>query len=830
MKKTICRLIIGTAFVGATSFTVLLASPAVAQQAEAASLASVASGDGAPGGAEDLSSAPQDGSATNTAAGTSSGDAQASADADSSGRIGDVVVTAQRRVENLQRVPISAQVIGQQAIVQQNITTVVSLAQQNPSIHVEATGRNTSYYIRGTGSGENQSFDQSVGTFIDDVYHGRSRGSSASFLDLDHIEVLKGPQTTFFGNNAIAGAFNIVTRKPGKELEGWGRALLSPASGENGGQYALEGAVTLPISEDLSFRVAGSLNGMAGYVRNVVTGKRAYRERNGAIRGTLRYAPDAGFDVTLKGEYSHSLRTPGLVGRQVACPPPAVFGPATGFCAINLANGDAYGLKSSNYAANAGGERRLDAYEGVLTVDYPVGDSTITSVTGYTGYKFNFDLDNDVTRQTLINVQAPERYHQVSQEVRLISPSGNKIEYLAGFYFQADKLNIRQSVNFFFLSPVIQGVPPFAALRPYLPLGQQIVAEQKERVYSAFASLGWNVTDQLKLVGALRGSVVTKDFGWNLAYGTATANFGGINPLPAALQPLASALGTGTAGTVALDRNDHALMPSARLQYQVNSDVMAYLSYNRGFKSGGFSVADVTANPASFPFEPEHVNAYEFGLKSEFADRRVLLNLAVFRNDFSDLQVAITTNSAAGTPVSFVRNAASSRSQGVELETQFVLSPMFRIVAAGTYLDSTYQSYPNAGATLLQQLAGQTSQDLSGHRTLFAPKWSGNVSGIVTVPVAGDYKLSAEATGIFSSAYQTYFSDDPYTVQPSYSRLDARISFDAPGGRWGFDIIGKNLTNTIIRTLSFYEATSFGSLIQDRVQLRNIAFQARLKF
>ncbi len=766
--------------------------------------------------------------ATSSAAGAAASSASTDAPDQPTGQIGDIVVTAQRRAENLQKVPISAQVVGQQAIAQQNLTTVVALAEENPSIHVEATGRNTEYFIRGTGSGDNQSFDQSVGTFIDDIYHGRSRASSASFLDLDHVEVLKGPQSTFFGNNAIAGAFNIVTKKPSDHLEGWGRALISPTSGENGGQYAVEGALNVPLTQDLSLRVTGTANGLAGYLRDVVTGKRGYRERNGAVRGTLRYAPDADFDVTLKGEYSHSLRTPGLVGRQVACPAPAIFGPRpAGFCAINLANNQAFGLRSSNYAANDGGERRLSSAEGVLTVDHSLGSSTVTSVTGYNGYKFNFNLDNDITNQQLLNVQAPESYHQFSQELRLTSPTGKPIEFVGGLYFQDDTLHIRQSVGFFFLSPVLAGIPPFV---PYLPLAQQILAHQHEKVYSAFASVTWNATDRLKLVGGLRGSIVEKDFGWNLAYGTATQSYGGIVDLPAALQPLASALGTGNAGTVALDRNDKALMPSARLQYQFDRDVMAYVSYSRGFKSGGFSVADVTAIASNFPFSPEHVNAYEAGLKSEFANRHVLVNLAAFRNDFSDLQVAITTNSDAGTPISVVRNAASSRAQGVELESQFVLSPVFRLSVAGTYLDSKYRNYPNAGPTLQQQLDGQGTQKLNGHRTLFAPKWSGNVTGSAAIPVFDGYRLTAEATGIFSTKFQTYYSDDPYTIQPGYARLDARISFDAPDGRWGVDIIGKNLTNTIVRTLSFYEPTSFGSLIQDRIQLRNIAFQARVKF
>ena len=815
MKADIPSFLGTTALAGVLTTIFVLSSPAAAQQSSSVTA-------GTPPSQQDTT--------TNNKTVASAVSQSTLVRVDNSGQIDDIVVTAQRRTENLQRVPISAQVLSAQAIAQQNIVTVVDIAEQNPSIHVEATGRNTEYFIRGTGSGDNQSFDQSVGTFIDDIYHGRSRGSSATFLDLERVEILKGPQTTFFGNNAIAGAFNIVTKKPGDTLEGWVRGLISPTSGENGGQYAAEGAVTVPLTEDLSLRVAGTLNGMAGYLHDVVTNERAYKERNGAVRGTLRYAPSGGFEATLKGEYSHSLRTPGLVGRQVACPPPAIFGPAAGFCAINLVNNDVYGLQSSNFAANPGGERRLDAYEGVLTLSHPLGDDVVTSVTGYNGYKFNFNLDNDITRQTLLNVQAPEKYRQFSEEVRLTSPVGQKIEYLAGLYFQTDTLNIRQSVNFFFLTPVVSSIPPFAPLVPYLPLGQQILANQTEHVYSVFGSVAWNITTQLKLVGSLRGSIVNKDFNWNLAYGTATQDYGGIVNLPAALQPLASALGTGTAGSVALGRTDRALMPSVRLQYQVEPGIMAYASYNRGFKAGGFSVADVSAIASNFPFNPEHVNAYEVGLKSEFANRHILLNVAAFRNDFSDLQVAITTNSAAGTPVSFVRNAASSRSQGIELEGQFVISPIFRIGVTGTYLDSKYISYPNAGSTLLQQLVGLNSQDLSNQPTLFAPKWSGNVSGIVTLPVFNGYKFSAEATGIFSTSYQTYFSDDPYTVQPGYARLDARISFDAPDGRWGVDIIGKNLTNTIVRTLSFYEPTSFGSLIQDRIQLRNIAFQARLKF
>lgn len=772
---------------------------------------------------------PVDGTATGSAADTSPATPRTNGTAEADGQISDIVVTAQRRTENLQRVPISAQVFGQQTLAQQNLTSVVALAEQVPSIHVAAGGRSSSFYIRGTGSGESQSFDQSVGTFIDDIYHGRSRYSSATYLDLDHLEILKGPQSTFFGNSAIAGAFNIVTRKPGDKLEGWARALISPTSGENGGQYAVEGAVTLPLNDAFSLRVAATANGRRGYLRDVTTGERGPREDNDAVRATLRYAPGTDLDVTLKGEVGRSIAKPGLIGRLVNCPPPAPYAVA-GFCALALADVEPTGLTDSSFVGNAGGQRRLHTYESVLTVNYQLGSGTLTSVTGYSGYKYGLDLDNDITGETLLNVQAPEKYHQFSQELRIASATDQPIEYLAGLYFQSDHLRLRQSVNFFFLTPVLSAVPPFAPLVPFAPLGQEINATQGEKIYSAFASVTWNVSSQLKLVGGLRGSIVTKDFGWNLAYGTATADYGGIVPFPASVAPVANLIGLGTAGTVSLDRTDKALMPSARLQYQLDRDTMAYVSYSRGFKAGGFSVADLTAVPSNFPFAPEHVNAYEIGLKSELFDRKVLVNLALFRNDFSDLQVVIAGNNAAGAFVNFVRNAAASRAQGAELEAQWVINPLFRLSAAGTYLDSKYRKYQNAGPTAAQQFALLNSQDLSGHPTQYAPKWSGNITGTLTVPVFGGYRLTGEATGILSTKYQIYSTDDPLTVQPGFARLEARVSLDSPGGRWGIDVIGKNLTNTLIRTFAAYAPASLGTLIEDREQLRNIALQVRYKF
>ena len=377
-------------------------------------------------------------------------------------QIDDIVVTAQRRTENLQTVPISALVVGQQALAQQNLTSLNDIGSITPSIRVSNALRSNAIYVRGTGSGDSQSFDQSVGTFIDDIYHGRSRGSGATFLDLDHVEILRGPQTTFFGNNAIAGAFNIVTKKPGKELAGWARALISPTSGTNGGQYALEGAVTLPISDTLGLRVAGTYNGQKGWLYDVHFGEKRPRISSYAGRATLRWNPSEKLDVILKGELGHTRNVGGLFLQNTSCPPPAPF-VAGGFCALNRAAGNPTGIENNRFASN-GSLTSLTTQEGVLTVNYSLGGSTLSSVTGINSYHTQFNLDPDGTPIDLITTQAPERYRQFSQELRLVSEAGRPLEYVAGLYFQDDTLNTFQVINYFVLTPRLAGSPfaPFA--------------------------------------------------------------------------------------------------------------------------------------------------------------------------------------------------------------------------------------------------------------------------------------------------------------------------------------------------------------------------------
>jgi iron complex outermembrane receptor protein len=775
-------------------------------------------------------------------------------------RLEEIIVTAQKRTEKLQDVPISAQVIGSQTLAQQNFNALSDLSQTLPAVHIGDVGSSgagattkgvfaNDIYIRGIGSGENPSFDQSVAMFVDDIYHGRSRMSNGIFLDLDRIEVLKGPQSTFFGNNAIAGALNIVTRKPSNQFDAWGRLLYGEF-----GTYAAEGAVGGPISDTFGVRLAVTRNGMdEGWLRNVSIGQDGPRINNQAARLTAVYKPNEDLDGTLKleGSEHRTAGAPGdLPGQWTHCPPPPPFAPSSaasgaifgqGGCTGAVALGVPIGLDNNETTGQPGQGNRLSTFENVLTVNYHLRDQTLTSVSGFYNYHSSSQVSQSGLPLFLQDADDEESYHQFSQELRVASAIGGPIEYLAGIYFQTDRI----AFNNFVTTAALDG--PFAATpyAPFLPLGVNEQFTQGEHVYSIFGSLQWNVTNRLKLNAGLRGSSTHKDITSLGQTGTGTGLYGGFVPLPATpagaqAGAFATLLGLPTANSQD-NYSDRALLPSAGVQYQVTPEAMLYLSYNKGFKSGGFDGLNAIYSPpfglANHMYGPEHVNAFELGLKSKWFDDRLLINLDVFRSDYKDLQVTAEAYLQALTVYTpIVVNAASSRSQGVEFETQWAPTKELRLSANVTYLDSYYVNFPNAPAATLQKYCHDEQYvlpdcsvfpnpvpvftDISGQPTNFAPKWSGSVIANYSLLLPGNYRFITELSPYLTSAYYTGTGNDPYARVAGYARLDGRLAFQTPDGRWGLDLIGKNLTNRII-------VTDPSLVFESKQEPRNIAFQVR---
>jgi iron complex outermembrane receptor protein len=764
-------------------------------------------------------------------------------------KLEEIIVTAQRRTEKLQDIPVSAQVIGGQILAEQNQKSLEDLTRTVPAVHISSGHNGNNLFIRGIGSSENPSFDQSVAIFVDDIYHGRSRMSNATFLDLDRIEVLKGPQSTFFGNNAIAGALSIVTKKPGKTFDASVRALYGQF-----GQYALEGAIGGPITDTFGARLAVTRNGVdRGWIDNVNTGQHVPRINNLAGRVTLVFDPTEYLDATLKIEGSKH-RTSGtfLDGgpyQWTKCPPPAPFtidfgnfGNLGYGCPQALALGVPIGLRQNKVSQIAGQYDSLSTFEDVLTINYRHWGHTFTSTSGFFNYHFNQNNDQGGLPIAVVANQQPEKYHQFSQEFRVASPTDQPIQYLVGGYFQTDRVVSIAEVNL----PVLNflGVA-FPETVPYLPLAQVAGLSQSEHVYSVFGSLSWNATDRLKLNAGLRESWVGKDSSGPVIHGTGTQTYGGFVPLPPTAPLIIEAILGGSGQGPTLSRSDQALMPSAGIQYQLNPQAMVYFSYSKGFKAGGINGQLGTFNaPTTLGYAPEHVNAYELGLKSKWFDDRVLLNLDVFRSNYKDLQVnAVVLSPTTGFQVQEVTNAAASRSQGVELETQWAVSRGLRLSANVTYLDSYYVSFPNAPAASLQVFCQLNSAaaacaqfpppvpafaSISGQPTQFSPKWSGSVIASYSMLFPGEYKFTTELSPYFTSGYYLAYSQgaDPFFRTDSYVRLDARLTLETPDGRWDVDLIGKNLTDREIVTANY----SQGINLQQKEQPRNVAVQVRYHF
>lgn len=765
------------------------------------------------------------------------------------GKLEEIIVTAQKRSENLQNVPVSVQVISSAQLEEQNQNLLTDLARTLPAVHIATDAKSNSLSMRGIGtSGSNPGFDQAVAMFADDIYRGRSRMSAATFLDLDRIEILKGPQSTFFGNNAIAGALNIVSKKPSDTFDGYIRAL-----GGMFEQYALEGAVGGPITDTLQARFAATADGNErGWLNDVNSGEHVPRIHNLAGRLTLVYTPMEALDATLKLEGSHH-KTEGTPYDEPLqwgeCPRPP-FGTGWGLyvpCDTLQAQGVPFGFNNSHVALLPGEQNQLSTDEGVLTLNYRHWNHTFTFVTGYSYY--DFVLDGNASGLTIPYLQAEwrEHFHQFSQELRVASPTGRPIEYLAGAYFQDDRLSYDQVTTDTLLNSLLQSDPAFAPVLPYLPLAFRQGILQKEHIYSVFGSLTWNATDRLALSASMRGSQVDKNYNAHVLEGTSTTLYGGFVEDPQPVQQLlASSFSVAQGTSQRLSQSNHALMPSARVQYRFNPDVMGYLRYDRGFLSGGFNGADVYDFSHVGEFGPEHVNAYEVGLKSKWLNDTVLLNLDIFRADYTDLQVSTNIygcNLGGCGYLGELANAAKSRSQGMELEWQWVPVSALRLGANVTYLKAYFVSYQNANQTTLQGFcstpvdatggAGTSYclaqfpagvppvNNLSGQATPYAPKWSGSLTAAYRILLPGDFNLTTEVDPYFTTSYDTA-SGDSFDRVAGYVRWDGRLSFGPQDGRWSLDLIGKNLTDrTIVVIPALYQFS--------KEQPRNIAIQLRVK-
>jgi outer membrane receptor protein involved in Fe transport len=506
------------------------------------------------------------------------------------------------------------------------------------------------------------------------------------------------------------------------------------------------------------------------------------------------------------------------------CPAPAPIGAnAPGnYCNQALALNVPQGLNNDDNTGLAGQGRRLTTFGASLKMNLHALGQTWTWVMGFMSYHDLMTRDTDMTPVEQLTATFDERYSQFSQEFRVASATNGKLEYLAGAYFQYDTLGYSTQIPAPVLNVYTARIPAMKPLAAYLPLDAAPSFNQTERVYSAFASLSWHVTKALEVTASLRATQDNKRTSATLRYGQATSTYGGYKPIPPELEPLWSVV-LGPPGSKSLSRSDAAVMPSAQIQYTFAPQIMGYAAFNRGFKAGGINGQNGLGSVSIPGYDPEYVNAYELGLKSKLFNNRLLLNLNFFRGDYTNLQVTTQlyhpdTNIYSAE----VANAGAARSQGVELEAMWVANAHFRFGASATYLNSYYVSYPDAAPTTLAAFEKLPSSNLSGEPTNYAPRWSASLHGQYTQDLATQYVFKAELAPYLSSSYYTR-GGDPFLKVPGYVRLDGRISVETRDGRWGADLIGKNITNATIIAMP-------GVYMEAKEEPINVAIQFRTKW
>jgi iron complex outermembrane receptor protein len=678
----------------------------------------------------------------------------------SAGVLEEVVVTAQKREQSLQDVPISVSTMAGDQVDAKYIMSLEQLTEYMPNVVITDTTAGEQLFIRGLGSGANEGFEQSVGTYVDGVYYGRGRSAKTGFLDLARVEVLKGPQGVLFGKNTIAGAINITTRNPTDEFEA-GVKLGYEIEHE---EKILEASISGPITDNFGARLAIRGSDHDGWMKNTYLDQSSGEIQEVAARLTTVWQVSEAVDAVVKIQYT-DMEAGERPGQLSDC--------SEAMRAIVAGVDDCRFDDETTMAliGTGGAEHGFENYKSLsagLTVNWEFENLTLTSVTGYTELEDEHALELDFTHLDILSADPRnEDFDSLSQELRLASALGKPLEYVVGVYYE--KTDLKRSNNF--------NLPTLTRV------GE--VAQDGESK-AIFGSMSWNINDQFRATIGGRYTEDEKDAHRIMFFAMRKTHI----PLPIPAIP-----GLGVAHDANYIRDDSDFSPSFTMEWKPADNQMYYFTYSEGFKAGGFDFSSGEADFDKVEFDPEGVKSVEVGGKTTLLDGAMELNVALFRSEFTDLQVSTFDGNLA----LLVGNAAEAISKGLEVDMRWALTDELTLTAALAFLDAKYDSYETAQCTSAQAAAtppGQTCiQDMTGEALTFAPDYSGSVS-LSYVRVVGD-GLLLKATGDvnFTDEYWVAGDADPRALADSYAKFNALLAIESASSNWEVGVLAKNLTN-----------------------------------
>lgn len=716
--------------------------------------------------------------ATAATAQTASGEGAAQAEADTPGQ-GDIVVTAQRRSESIQSVPISIQAISTEAIQDSGIRNPQDLAQFTPNVTISSptgVGGAPSITIRGVGLNDfNTNNSGPNGVYVDEFYISAPTAQGLSLFDLERIEVLKGPQGTLYGRNTNGGAINVVTAKPSHDFSAFVRGEYGSYDTVN-----VEAAAGGGLTPTLSGRLSGVYSYSDGYMRNDFLGLNENGTNNFALRGQLLWEPTSELTIRANAQIFR------LVTRAATYKLYGTLDPATGdvcSAAATFANQcvDLFGYSGSGndgfYRSDSNLLTKLHTTDVLTTlrVDYDMGGITVTSLSGY-DYNSSKHPDNtDTDPSRVLEIDFNANSYEFTQELRL-SQQGDHHNWVAGIYYLNEI--VKQDQPLYLLLDLDDLLGPGGA--DGIAAIQSTFNRQKTQSVAGFGQLDWEVADRLSLIFGARYTWEKKDFS-TISYQQIQQGgkdrFGPIQDFDT------------TNDSVTGKRFNFRLAAN----YKPSRDLLFYANVATGYKAGGYNGGFLANDPdlralQLRPVKPETVTSYEIGAKTMLFDRAVTFNIAGFYNDYRNQQISVLVPNPNPTQPSFfaLDNAKKAKTYGADVELTVRPAPNLTLSGQLGLLSSKLVEF------VATRDANQP--DYSGNRLTQAPKTSLTLAADYELPIGND-KLELHYDTNYRSLQYFEPSNSPYTAQPGYWIHNARIAYTLDD-RFELGLFARNFTAT----------------------------------
>lgn len=712
--------------------------------------------------------------------------------------LSEVLITARRRSEEVQKVPIPISVVGGPRIEESGSFNVNRVKELVPTVQLYSSNpRNTTLNIRGLGSTfglTNDGIDPGVGFYVDGVYYARPAATSLDFIDIEQIEVLRGPQGTLFGKNTTAGAFNITTRLP--SYTPGGTVELSYG---NYGFIQAKTSITGPLTKNLAARVSFSGTQRDGVIENIATGKMINDLNNLGFRGQLLYNPSSKVEIILAGDATsqrpdgYAQVAAGVVETQRA--PYRRFEQIISDLNYQLPSRNAFDRKVDH---DTPWRSNNDLGGLSLNADVQIGEGTLTSTTAWRYWNWGPSNDRDFTGLPVLSLsQAPSRHEQFSQEIRYAGDFSNKLSGVFGVFFLSQNLKTspyhteesgaaqwrfsQSSTSPLWATP---GLLDGYGIRTYSTL---------ESVGGAlFGQLDWAITEKLHFLPGIRFNYDQKSVDFN------RETYGGLQTTDPAL--LAIKRSVYAPQQFVADVEDQNWSGQATLTYQFNDKINTFGTFSTSYKPVGINLGGLpTANGQPLlelaEVKPEFVRHFELGVKTTPV-KGSFLNVTFFNTNIQDYQTLVQT-AEVGVNRGYLANAEEVRVSGLELDGNVRLSPFISLNAALAYTDAIYVSFPNAPVPLEETGGESAFKDISGGRLPGISKWAGSLGGEFAKPAkffkkTGTFFLGTDL--FFRSEFSSSPSPSRFLNVEGYALVNARTGFRVTEGFSAF-VWARNLLN-----------------------------------